>query len=628
MRDEQREALRGRLRHEAGPALYAEIEQACGQGREARGGHADWARLCEEAGLPNLAFREWQLALRDDPRDESAAYRLALHYRERGDLERAGRLLEGLLRDQPARPEWLEALVDVLAEEGGGPRARAALERAVAAGLPAGRAASLGARLGSERGEEALERDAEALAASDADLVRFQALFSGREDTHARQWSRPGGETGYAPVREPLTPAVVRGHLLGTYTVGAYPIRLDGTCTFFALDLDISRAPLERAATDPALARRLREAMRGEGLRLLGELRSLGLAPLFEDSGYKGRHFWVFLERPEPAEVLHALGRLLQGRLGAPPEGLHLEFFPKQGALKGQGLGNLIKLPLGTHRRTGRRAALLGDDGRPLADPFAALRQVKRLPREELYALIERLKVGAGAASQPDPEPAGAPAGPGRSAALPVVEAMPAWTEADFEADPRMRQLLARCPVLAELKRGVEETRRLGHEEQLVLIHTLGHLPGGPQAVNYLLSRCVDVGPEKLLKSPLRGNPVSCPSIRKKIGTVTRKVSCNCTFEQAPDRYPTPLLHLIGLPAEPAAGPANAPGDLARRFEALSRKREEVERDWQEMRRVLLGVLRAVPERAAGCVGGRYRLLEEQGVEELRWEPETAPGEG
>src|SRR5262249_9427389 len=158
-------------------------------------------------------------------------------------------------------------------------------------GLSPDRAAVLAARLASAEDGDA-PPPPEPPAPADADLIRFQALFGGREDAHARQWARPGGETGYTPRREPLTPAVVRNHLLGSCTVGTYPLRLDGTCTFFALDLDISRGALERGAGDVALARRLRDGMRGEGLRLLAELRGLGLSPLFEDSGYKGRHFW------------------------------------------------------------------------------------------------------------------------------------------------------------------------------------------------------------------------------------------------------------------------------------------------------------------------------------------------
>ncbi len=348
------ETFRRRLPAESGPKLYTEIESACLARREERAGHADWARLCEEAGLVNLAFSEWQLVLRDEPEHEEARWRLAQHYRERGNLARAVPLLECLLNKQPAQQAWLALLLEILREDGALPRAREALNRAVAAGLPAAVASTHAARLTPPAAEEA--PTVSPLTPTDADLMRFQALFSGREDTHARQWSRPGGETGYSPVREPFTPAVARNHLLGTYTVGVYPIRLDGTCTFLAIDLDVSRASLERACTDRALAQKLRAALRTEGARLLGELRRLGLPPLYEDSGYKGRHYWIFLEQSESAEVLHYLGRLLLPRLSAGlASGLHLEFFPKQAGVSGQGLGNLIKLPLGLHRRTGRR---------------------------------------------------------------------------------------------------------------------------------------------------------------------------------------------------------------------------------------------------------------------------------
>src|SRR6058998_349200 len=45
--------------------------------RAERSGHTAWGQLCEDAGLLNLAFREFQLALRDDPKDAVAALRLA-----------------------------------------------------------------------------------------------------------------------------------------------------------------------------------------------------------------------------------------------------------------------------------------------------------------------------------------------------------------------------------------------------------------------------------------------------------------------------------------------------------------------------------------------------------------------
>lgn len=637
------EALRQRLTAGGDLSLNAEIQNAVVARRAERGEHREWALLCEQAGLMSLAFSEFQLALRDDRDDAVAGFHLAQLYRERGDHERASALLQRLLQIQPAREEWLAAYVEILYEDGAEPRAEQALQQALKNGLPAATAQRL--RRTAHRADQSPtaapppEPQAE-LAPGDADCVRFQTLFSGREGVYARQWARPSGEGGYTPVHEPLTPAVIRNHLLGSFTAGVYPIRLDGTATFFALDLDIDKQALQRARGEPAYAQQLRDTLHDEGPRLLRVLRDLGFAPLFENSGYKGRHYWVLLEEPETADVLHLLGRmLLAWQTPLVPAGLHLEFFPKQANVKGKGLGNLIKLPLGIHRKTGRRSQLLDDQGAALPDPLAALRSVTRTPRPVLYAAIERLKTldkvnpprdivpfelpGVGAGQEP------AEAGTTSAKLPPPPVPAPVWTEADFQTDPRVRHLLAECPVLAELKRTVDEHRRLSHEEQLVLIHTLGHLEGGPQAVNYLFGKCIDVGPEKLMKDRLKGNPVSCPSIRKKIPHVTRRLACNCHFEFAPDRYPTPVLYLLTLPPDeqlpqPAAAPEGLAA-LAQRFGVLERQRAELEAQWKELRQSLIAALAAMPERAVACEGGHYRLIEQEGVEELRWEAAPEP---
>jgi tetratricopeptide (TPR) repeat protein len=626
-------SFRARLQAGLDATLAADLEAALNPRLAERGGHTDWGLLCEEAGLLPLAFREFQLALRDDANDAVALFRLAHHYHERGDNPRAAELLERLLPGDPARLDWLALYAQVLREEGAGPRLQQALERAIAYGLPPDRATLL--QRGTKQAaaceeEEAAEEAPAEFDPSDADCVRFQNLFGGREDVHARQWAGAGGTGGYSPVQEPLTPAVVRNHLLGTFTVGVYPIRLDGTCTFFAVDLDIDKAALEKAHAQPALARRLRDDVHKEALRLRGVLRELGFIPVLEDSGFKGRHLWVFLEQPEPAGTLHLLGRLLlAGQTPLLPVGLHLEFFPRQSERKGKGLGNLIKLPLGIHRRTGRRALILDGTGKPLSEPLAALRKVMRAPQAVLHAAVERLKGQVPALPAAAPAPVAAePAPPAGPVTTPPAPA-PGWTEADFDADPRLRHLLERCPVLAELKRTVDEHRRLSHEEQLVLIHTLGHVEGGPQAVNYLLGKCVDVGREKFLKDRLKGNPVSCPSIRKKIGHVTRRVPCNCPFDFAADRYPTPVLHLLTLAGPQVPVPPPPPADLenlARRYAAIAARREEIQREFETLQRALIEALRATPDGTIACPGGRYRLVQENGVDELRWEVEPGAG--
>ncbi|MFN3486647.1 MAG: TOTE conflict system archaeo-eukaryotic primase domain-containing protein, partial [Planctomycetota bacterium] len=308
-----------------------------------RGDHDRWARVAEKLGAYDWALRELELAVRDEPDRADTAIELAERYLECGRHEAAARLLVRL-RERGTSPDprvvELEALL----------RAEADLVSFPAPAEPGA--------------PQAVE---------DAQAVRFLSLFRGREDLWARQWCDERGRVGYSPVRDPLTPVVIRNHLLGNVTVGVYPIRVDDTVRFFAVDLDINRAALEAARTDPAAARKLREDLHVRGLAILCDLKEFGFDPLFEDSGYKGRHYWVFLERPEPAEVIWRLGESLLALLSvrlAPT--MHLEFFPRQPSRSGPaGVGNLIKLPLGVHRKTGRRSVFLDAAGRPVADTWA-----------------------------------------------------------------------------------------------------------------------------------------------------------------------------------------------------------------------------------------------------------------
>ena len=88
-------------------------------------------------------------------------------------------------------------------------------------------------------------------------------VFRAREDVYARHWiSRKMGKSGYSPAcknewirgickkptikcsecpsREllPLTDDIFKKHLKGVYSIGIYPMLLDETCYFLAIDFD------------------------------------------------------------------------------------------------------------------------------------------------------------------------------------------------------------------------------------------------------------------------------------------------------------------------------------------------------------------------------------------------------
>src|SRR5438094_10276289 len=107
------------------------------------------------------------------------------------------------------------------------------------------------------------------LSTSQAKIALFRSLFRGRDDIYARRFeSRKTGKSGYAPacanewVRGvcekprikcaecpnrrflPITEEVIRQHLSGfdnlgrEFVMGVYPMLLDETCFFLAVDLD------------------------------------------------------------------------------------------------------------------------------------------------------------------------------------------------------------------------------------------------------------------------------------------------------------------------------------------------------------------------------------------------------
>ncbi len=380
-------------------------------------------------------------------------------------------------------------------------------------------------------------------------LVTFTNLFGGREGVYARQWVSPTGEYGYTPVHEPLTPKVAENHLLGNYTVGVYPVRLDNTVNFIAFDLDVAKFALRRAIAHQRVWETLMAKVQQAGCRLVDLGAAHELPVYLEDSGFKGRHAWIFLDTPIPAGVAKKCGDLMASLLAPLPPEVTVEVFPKQGSIPRGGLGNLIKLPLGLHKRTGRRARFLQPDGEPYADQLAFLEQVTRASRRAVYGLIQRRQSQQSPAAsrtalvtrEPVAPPAPAPPLPGAQGVY------------NLDQDPQFQYLISKCEVLRAIAEKVNRTYTLSNEETLVLIHTLGHLEHGPEAVNELFQRCMNADPALFLKSRLRGNPMSCPKIRFRVPHLTSQVSCNCPFELGGNLYPTPLIHLQGWPgSEPA----------------------------------------------------------------------------
>ena len=215
--------------------------------------------------------------------------------------------------------------------------------------------------------------------AASAKIALFRSLFRGRDDVYPRRFeSRKTGKSGYAPacanewVRGicekprikcavcphrrflPVTDDVVRWHLSGRdgegqpFVAGVYPLLLDETCYFLAVDFD-------------------KTGWQADAVAFLRGCRRLGLVAALERSrSGRGGHVWLFFEEVIPAVLARRLGShlLTEAMEDRPDIGLdsYDRLFPSQDTLPQGGFGNLIALPLQRGPREQGNSVFVDDD--------------------------------------------------------------------------------------------------------------------------------------------------------------------------------------------------------------------------------------------------------------------------
>ncbi|MFC2046555.1 DEAD/DEAH box helicase family protein [Chloroflexota bacterium] len=242
----------------------------------------------------------------------------------------------------------------------------------------------------------------------EAKIALFRRLFRGREDVYARRFeSQRTGKKGYQPVCRnewvsgicekpkarcndcahrdflPITDNVVRNHLLGVdpqdrsrrdFTMGVYPMLLDETCWFLAIDLD--------------------KASWQEDAKAFWETCNLSDVPVALERSRSGNggHFWFFFSEPIPAALARRMGTLLltQTMERRPEIGLdsYDRFFPSQDTLSRGGFGNLIALPLQKKPREKGNSLFLDGTFVPYHDQWAFLSSLRRITRQEVEAVV------------------------------------------------------------------------------------------------------------------------------------------------------------------------------------------------------------------------------------------------
>nr|WP_320012217.1 CRISPR-associated primase-polymerase type A1 [uncultured Desulfobulbus sp.] len=349
------------------------------------------------------------------------------------------------------------------------------------------------------------------------ETAAFMRLFQGREDAFARQWAdREEQKKGYVPVKRALLPEDVQEHLQGRKTYGIYLLNGESEVFTGVIDVDlVARLRDRREATKE------KESIRRESTyiytRLMELAKKAGLTCIAEVSGGKGYHFWFPLARPVPAAtVRQGLQSLLAG-VAADVRCFNLELFPKQDQRTGKGFGNLVKLPLGVHRVTGKKSYFIGAKGQTLEQQLAWL--TMQQPADP--ACMETL------------------ARQHRQADVVVHPKMADWA-AQY---PELAELSGKCSLLAQLVTMARSGREPAVREEKVLLGTLAHLERGRLLLHYLFSRSGQYN-RPLLDykiSKVRGTPLGCKRIHSLLDQGFAG-ALPCSFSRG--GYPHPLLHL------------------------------------------------------------------------------------
>jgi len=233
----------------------------------------------------------------------------------------------------------------------------------------------------------------------------YMSLFKGRDDVYAKRWeSKQKEKSGYSPsclnewksgvcgkpkgtcagcthkAYASLDVKVIKDHLLGKMVAGIYPMRLDETCWFLAIDLDKGEWQKD--------VRALRDVCAEFAIPVAVERSRSG----------NGGHAWFFFEAPIAASLARKFGTAMLTYAMSKRHEITFKsydrFFPNQDIMPKGGLGNLIALPLQKEARKGKNSEFIDGGFEPYADQWAFLDAIQRLSEDHVKLLTSKMCPG------------------------------------------------------------------------------------------------------------------------------------------------------------------------------------------------------------------------------------------
>jgi len=241
------------------------------------------------------------------------------------------------------------------------------------------------------------------MAISNDQLKIFSSLFKGREDVYAKRWQKDN-KSGYMPAYDidwslfaqhraaggtikdyphknysKLDEDGILSHLEGQEVLGIYPLLLDNSSWFVAIDFDEGN-------------------WQNEVLKFYKQCLKHKLPAYIERSrSGNGAHVWIFFEQP-------ILGYKSRGIIQYILKEVDLDkkenknnsfdrIFPNQDIHSGKGLGNLVALPLQPEAiQKGNSCFIVPETYIPVPDQWEFLSSIKKVSRTMFDELLETIE--------------------------------------------------------------------------------------------------------------------------------------------------------------------------------------------------------------------------------------------
>ncbi len=235
-------------------------------------------------------------------------------------------------------------------------------------------------------------------------IVLFMSLFKGRRDVYAKKWQNKKGISGYSPhCLIEWTPGIcnkpqvkcsncnqqryslfnetaIEKHLRGEMIIGIYPMELDETCHFLAIDFD-------------------KEGW-NKDISVIRDTCSHFKIPVAIERSQSGNgcHAWFFFADAAPAALARKFGTALltysMNKRHKISFASYDRLFPNQDTMPKGGFGNLIALPLQKKTRVNGNSVFIDEDFVPYLDQWSFLSNIEKMNEKLLEILIKKLSKG------------------------------------------------------------------------------------------------------------------------------------------------------------------------------------------------------------------------------------------